>query len=362
MKKLVKTARQQFEERLEHFNLMQDWNNQCSFGRIGKDLDGEGVVIFIHESEEDGFSEYHYPSFSELRDDSNFVQNCLKEFSCVEDEFILSMVRWFTYESTENPFDAVDIYFPADTFKLNSSVEFHDLYEEVPDVSIITAKEQWEEDSKNAKTSATLDNGSIYKVEVTEQAITFYVFKGDCYTKSVFPPFSELRKDNKFIVKYLELVRMSHDGDMDYALSWLAGGEYKMCELSLLDIYESATEIEGLEYEDKELPQEQPIEEKYFSTEITDLKERMTNYILELYDKGLRLNSTSFLGNSYAIIWASGCFYECANIRYVYLRESVENGFEFSYECKNDEEGDSSNSQIEELSIETLYKIIDAMY
>lgn len=261
MKKLVKTANQQFEERLGHFNLMQDWNNQCSVGRIGKDLDGEGVVIFIHESEEDGFSEYHYPSFSELRDDSNFVQNCLKEFSCGADEFILSMVRWFTYDSTENPFDAVDIYFPADTFKLNSSVEFHDLYEEVPDVRIITAKEQWEEDSKNAKIAATLGNGSIYKVNVTEQAITFYVFKGDCYTKSVFPPLSELRKDNKFIIKYLELVRMSHDGDMDYALSWLAGGEYKMCELSLLDIYESATEVDGLEYEDKELPQEQSIEQ-----------------------------------------------------------------------------------------------------
>lgn len=259
MKKLVKTAKQQFEERLNHFNLTQDWSNQSCVGRIGKDLDDEGIVIFIHESEDDGYSEYHYPSFSELRDHSNFVQNCLREFSCCDDNFILSMVKWFTYDSKENPFDAVDVYFPADTFQLNSSVNFGDIYEEVPDVRVITAKEQWENDSKDAKELWSTGVETL-KVCLTDDYVKFYRLD-DAITCYTYPSLELMRKDRWFVCQIVDTLSEACEHDkISPFIKWTrSGGDFPL-PISIIfksDYQEYTCHV----YEDKELSQEQTIEE-----------------------------------------------------------------------------------------------------
>lgn len=257
MKKLVKTAKQQFEERRK--KLTYRYQYKLSETEIYYAYEGVNAYFYILREHNGEYKEIAFGEQYEAFVFSEIFLGTMAEYFRDHNLHIKPLFDWYASADHDcEPFTLMDIWM----LDLNKAeCVYEDIYEEVSDVRIITAKEQWEEDSKNAKIAATLGNGSIYKVNVTEQAITFYVFKGDCYTKSVFPPLSELRKDNKFIIKYLELVRMSHDGDMDYALSWLAGGEYKMCELSLLDIYESATEVDGLEYEDKELPQEQSIEQ-----------------------------------------------------------------------------------------------------
>lgn len=358
MKKLVKTAKQQFEERLEHFNLMQNWNNQYSVGRIGKDLDGEGIVIFIHESEEDGFSEYHYPSFSELRDDSNFVQNCLKEFSCGADEFILSMVRWFAYDSIENPFDAVDIYFPADTFKLNSSVEFQDLYEEAPDVRIITAKEQWENDSAEP-TIQESEGDTPFKVVISDTSLKFYYYEYGYYC-NIYPSLKTLRKDEIFIKdvtdRLLEFANYEGVGKLQHWIRF--GGEFPISFGWIF--YSEYPRTDVIEYEDKELPQEQTIVKKDFSTEITDLKERMIKHIEELHKQGMTLDSDSFLENAYSITWSDGSYYACENLISCKLTKSDEGVLCFSEVQVNDKDV-TYDSPLSMLTINTLWSIIDAM-
>lgn len=359
MKKLVKTAKQQFEERLSELEnpFIEKISNTTYYSC--NDNDGHYVVLSKYEDSCDEYSEYiNSKSLVDIFTDSDFLCSLVDYWNEYRHEPLKDLFEWYATADKDNtPFNVEVILQCCNSFSCTS---FNDYYEEVPDVRIITAKEQWEEDSKDAKVAATPGNGSIYKVDVTEQAITFYVFKGDCYSKSVFPPFSELRKDNKFVIKYLELVRMSHDGDMDYALHWLAGGEYKMCELSLLDIYESATEIEGLEYEDKELPQEQTIAKKDFSTEITDLKERMVKHITELYNQGMALDSDSFLTNAYSITWSDGSYYACENLVSCKLTKSDEGVLCFIEIQENDKDV-TYDSPLSTLTINTLWSIIDAM-
>lgn len=359
MKKLIKTAKQQFEERLNELEnpFIEKISNTTYYSC--NDNDGHYVVLSKYEDSYDEYSEYiSSRPLIDIYTDSDFLCSLVDYWNEYRHEHLKDLFEWYATADKDNPpFDVEVILQCYDRFSCTS---FNDYYEEVADVRIITAKEQWERDSKNAKVATTLDNGSIYKVEVTEQSITFYVFKGDCYTKSIFPPFSELRKDNKFIIKYLELVRMLHDGDMDYALSWLAGGEYKMCELSLLDIYESSQEIDGMEYEDKELPQEQFIEKKDFSTEITDLKERMIKHIKELHKQGMALNSDFFLENAYSITWSDGSYYACENLVSCKLTKSDEGVLCFSETQVNDKDV-TYDSPLSTLTINTLWSIIDAM-
>lgn len=356
MKKLVKTAKQQFEERLNHFNLTQEWSNQSCVGRIGKDLDGEGIVIFIHESEDDGYSEYHYPSFSELRDDSNFVQNCLREFSCCDDNFILSMVKWFTYDSKENPFDAVDVYFPADTFKLNSSVNFGDIYEEVPDVRVITAKEQWENDSKDAELCCNLDNGTIWKVQNLKDCILFFR-KNDSdgfYHRYALPPFEELRKDASFVTEYISFVNDMHPEDLEYALKWIKGGEYGMSACSMMDIYQSTKTMGTYEYEDKEV---EPIEKKDFSSEITDLKERMIKHLSDLCNQGMKVDFDWMCVNMHTVGWGDGSFDYIDSIEHfdVFMKDVPYVKF------VTEHSKDIFETRLINLTIESIWSIINAM-
>lgn len=358
MKKLVKTAKQQFEERLEHFNLMGDWYKQSCQGRIGKDLGDEGVVIFVHESNEDGFSEYHYPSFSELRDDANFIQECLRKFSCCSDEFILSMARWFTYDSTENPFDAVDVYSPSDTFKLNSNVDFSDLYEEVPDVRIITAKEQWENDSIES-TIQESEGDTPFKIVISDTSLKFYYYEYGYYC-NVYPPLEYLRKNDLFIKDITDrLLEFTNYEGVGRLQDWIrVGGDFPLSFGWIFYSEFPCTDV--IIYEDKELLQEQTIAKKNFSTEITDLKERMIKHIEELYEQGMTLNSDSFLKDNYSITWDDGSYYACANLVSCKLSKSDEGVLCFSETQTNDKDV-TYDSPLQMLTINTLCAIIDAM-
>ena len=359
MKKLVKTAKQQFEERLKELTLITSHQGVKDERFYLCENDHKEMSI-LRDSKEWSFFEYKYQGgYQSMIDSEEFLYNMVCRFNEI-DEPVKRIFDWYASADKDlTPFTVYDIW---QCMEYLTQLAFEDLYEEVPDVRIITAKEQWEDASKNAKVAATIGNGSIYKVEVTEQFISFYVFKGDSYSLSVFPPFSELRKDNKFIIKYLELVRMGHDSDMDLALSWLAGGEYKMSELSLLDIYESAQEISSMDFEDKEVPQEQTIEKKDFSSEMKDLRERMVTHIQDLYKTGFSLNAKEFMENTATIAWIGAGCYDTANLRTCYLRDDEDAVCRFCFETLVADEGDSEDYPLSNFSIETLSKIIASMH
>lgn len=169
------------------------------------------------------------------------------------------MVKWFTYDSKENPFDAVDVYFPADTFKLNSSVNFGDIYEEVPDVRVITAKEQWENDSKDAKELWSTGVETL-KVCLTDDYVKFYRLD-DAITCYTYPSLELMRKDRWFVCQIVDTLSESCEHDkISPFIKWTrSGGDFPL-PISIIfnsDYQEYTCHV----YEDKELSQEQTIEE-----------------------------------------------------------------------------------------------------
>ena len=167
-KKLVKTAKQQFEERLRELGLLDVWKDQGACGRIGTFVwDNDSIVIFVHEDDDDKYSEFFYPPFEELREDETFCKECLKEFACnSDDRFVASLVRWIV-DKGERQLDPEDVYHPANHLLLKESHDFEDLYEEVEEPKVLTAREKWDAASVVAKTLWSNDAETV-KVEQTD--------------------------------------------------------------------------------------------------------------------------------------------------------------------------------------------------
>lgn len=361
MKKLFKTAKQQFEERFREIEVVatDEYGSNVYYLCEGEN---HRCVILYDAKDNSTYEEIVYDgTLLDIYEHKDFLKNIANHWLEYNGDSIKKLFDWYANADKDNPPFSIGVI--AECASNGSLTSFEDIYEEVPDSHIITAKEQWEEASKNAREIPS-HTGCSCKFEENEEGLTFYIYHFDSYESYHFPSFDELRADGYFVSSYIEVVQKLHPEDLSLALKWLNDGEYNMSDLTLWDIKEAleGREDEHIFFTDKKLPPEQPIEKKKFTTEINELKEYMISYIVELYDKGLSLNSDYFLSNAYAINWASGSYYNCANIRCVYFRESDDNGLEFSYECKHDAKGDSSDSQLKDLSIETLDKIIESMY
>jgi hypothetical protein len=176
------------------------------------------------------------------------------------DEPIKRLFEWYSTADKDTPPFSIGVI--AECASNGSVTSYSDLYEEVPDVRIITAKESWEEASKNAREIPS-HKGCTCKFEETEEGLWFYIYDYNSYESYHFPSFDELRADGHFVSAYIEVVQKLHPEDLSLALEWLNDGKYNMTDLTLWDIKEA---LEGREYEhlfftDLELPQEQTIEE-----------------------------------------------------------------------------------------------------
>ena len=357
-KKLVKTAKQQFEERLRELGLWKEWEEQSCEGLVGKVLGDKDIVIYRYRKDEGTFSEMFFPSFKELRKDSRFFHECLEVFvSDNSQDFVVKLVEWLVYGEKECPLHPVDVYFPAEHLQKESSHDFYDVYEEVPDVRIITAKEQWEKDSQGAEVIQKLANGSIYKVAVTDASITFFVHRGGGeYFREVYPSFDELRKDAGFVTEYLSHVRDTHDTDMDAALTWLQGGEYTMSKVSLLDIYEVGEDIDHLCYHDEE----ERVEDirKDFSQDVDELRKKMVTHLQELCERGMTVNMDC-LTKHIALAWDDESFIYTEDIKGLFIEKNEKGEWIFYYSSRFYDK--SREYPFEYTPIETLQKFIASM-
>jgi len=352
-KKLVKTAKQQFEERLRELNLVEEW--QLCKTEIYYLCKDDTAHVYLLRDQDGEYKELGYGMQYEALVFSERFLSMMSERFAENNVKVKPLFDWYaSADHDDEPFNLLDI------FMCNleeSHFTFEDLYEEVPEVRIITAKEQWEKDSANAKLAEQVKE-DIYKVEVTESAIIFYIFKYNQYCKQWFPPLSELRKDAKFVTDYIHYVHSTHDTDMEAALEWLAGREYTMSEETLLDIYNIASCTEAIVYKDKSINE---VAKQDFKKEMDALRNKMVAHIEQLCEQGMTVNVDSFLQNIYSITWVGGSRYACANIKDVYFRKKDEGKWEFSYESKSDVQGDSSDCFLDELTIETLQDIIASM-
>lgn len=351
-KKLVKTAKQQFEERLRELNVVREWK-MCDTEIYYLCEDGKAHVHLLRN--QDG--EYKQLSYGQQYEALVFSEDFL--FSVTErfvegKAEIKQLYNWYaSADHDEEPFNLCDIFMCE---LEESHFTFEDLYEEVPDMRIITAKEQWEKDSEGAEIIATQANGSVYKIAVTDGSITFFVHQNKEYFREVYPSFDELRKDVNFVMAYLSHVRVTHDKDVDYALAWLQGGDYIMSKVSLLDIYEVGKCIDHLCYEDKEEPAEKPTVKNEFKEERDALREKMVGHIIELCEQGLTLN-VEVLCQNYFLLWCDGGYSLTESIKDCWLAKDDKEEWRFYWTATD---GDY-NDRLSFFKIETLRNIIEAM-
>jgi hypothetical protein len=358
MKKLVKTARQQFEERLNELKVIDKETTGGNFTYYLCEDDSSRCIIL--ERGEDTFpiySEITMPgTLLDVYTDEDFLASLVNYW--IEDiqEPLKRLFDWYASADKENP--PFGIQTMAQLSRNASSETFSDIYEEVPDVRIITAKEQWEEDSKSAKVLCSSTEKTL-KVYVSSSQVVFYDSE-DIYSRSIFPSLEVMRNDALFVGRLTESMSEANMyDDIAIFLRWVrTGGDFP---LPLSVIYHSEySNYKFEDYEDKDLSQEQSITKKDFSTEITDLKERMIKHIEELHKQGMTLDSDSFLENAYSITWSDGSYYACENLISCKLTKS-DNGVLCFSEIQVNDKDVTYDSPLSMLTINTLWSIIDAM-
>lgn len=351
-KRLVKTAKQQFEERLSELMLIKEFQlTESDVYFLCENKHHEmSILRKIHDNE---FYEYKYDkSYSKLVESEEFLKEMTTRFN-EADIPVKPLFEWYASADKDNePFTLDDISM-CNLEVEGHSVAFQDLYEEVSEIKIVTALEQWEKDSVNAKVAQHTD-GDTYKVEVTDKAIVFYTYRSGCYSKEIYPSFSELRKDGEFVTNYIPFVRDSHPDDMEAALEWLAGREYTMSEVSLLDIYDVARSKEVIDYEEKKVSE---VAKQDFKKELDALRKKMIDHIIQLCEQGMALNLEVFCQN-HSIGWEDGHYQRLEDITDFFLMKNPDTG-EWNYYMK--EHKTSYNGVLSILNTETLYYIIESI-
>lgn len=108
------TAKQKFEARLKELGLYEEWTEQGECGKVAVERE-DGIILLVHENNEDKFTEERFPTFSELRKNPKFVEECKEEWyaNWDDDKFIRNLACWLDGYSDECPLFPVDVYFPG---------------------------------------------------------------------------------------------------------------------------------------------------------------------------------------------------------------------------------------------------------
>lgn len=260
MKKLVKTAKQQFEEDLNNLTLVRTWK-MCDSEIYHHCVNGAGHFILFREQDEEYKILMYHKTYEELVLSEEFLFSVTQRFIDGRAE-IKQLYNWYASADHEDePFNLLDV-FMSDLEAVNNTYE--DEYEEIPDVRIITAKEQWENDSKDANTLWENKDETL-KVLITDEFVKFYRLD-DAITCYTFPSLEKMRNDRWFVCQIVDTLSESCEHDkISPFIKWTrTGGDFPL-PISVIfnsDYQEFTCHV----YEDKELPQEQSIEEMIILT------------------------------------------------------------------------------------------------
>lgn len=104
-------AREKFERRLEELGLLNEWYAQGALGRIGTETE-DNVLIFVHESADDRYTECTFAPMREMQKDEEFRRKALFEFAETDDAtFLRRLIYWYESEKSPCPLSPVDAYF-----------------------------------------------------------------------------------------------------------------------------------------------------------------------------------------------------------------------------------------------------------
>lgn len=365
MKKLVKTAKQQFEERLGELTLIK------KYSMIETDLyylceNSANDMCILREIHGTEFYEQRYNcSYLNLISGEEFLRAITFRFIDHYEIDVKPLFDWYASADKDNePFTLDDIWM-CNLEDEDLSVVYHDIYEEVPDVRIITADEQFESRLKDVGLIQdwTLQGslGRIGWIDNETKRIHIFVHedKHDAYTEFVYPPFEELRKDSQFCLECLgDLADNCDDSFFKEVSLWIHFGGN--CPLDPVDVYFSANHLrlkETVDFEDKELHQEQVIDKKDFSSEITDLKERMIKHLSDLYNQGMKVDFDWMCVNMHTVGWGDGSFDYIDSIEHfdVFMKDVPYVKF------VTEHSKDTFETRLINLTIESIWSIINAM-
>ena len=351
MKKLVKTAKQQFEQRLQELHVVKRWE-LCSTEVYHHCIDNRHDFILLRE--QDG-------EYKELRYGLEYETVVLGErfLSAMTERLsqgslpVKPLFDWYaSADHDDESFNLLDVYM----CELESEHHtFEDLYEEVPDIRIITAREQWENDSAEAKATQVNESGYTYRIVPLATSIDFYVCTPDGdFCRKRYPSLDELRRDSTFVINYIDWVRNSHPEDLESALYWLAQGKYTMSECSMMDIYNVATCRECIDYEDKQYPE---AEFQKLKDEAESLRKKLVSHIEHLCELGLTINQ-EVLCSRYTLSCADGDALCTDPLKEIY---TLKNDAAEWILCYREQPIETESYHLDKLSIDTLLHIIESL-
>ena len=133
------SAEEKFDARLKELGIYEDWCQQGCVGRVGVET-SEGVKIFVHEDEDDRFTEFTYPPMREMEKSDQFRIKALEEFYPAmsdDKEFMSKLVRWVANPANVCPLFPVDVYF------LWSDYTWQDFVDDKP-AEVVKHGRKWE--------------------------------------------------------------------------------------------------------------------------------------------------------------------------------------------------------------------------
>jgi hypothetical protein len=307
MKKLVKTAKQQFEEDLNNLTLVRTWK-MCDSEIYHHCVNGAGHFILFREQDEEYKILMYHKTYEELVLSEEFLFSVTQRFIDGRAE-IKQLYNWYASADHENePFNLLDVYM-SDLEAVNNTYE--DEYEEVPDVRVITAKEQWENDSKEANTLYENKDETL-KVLITDEYVKFYRHD-DAITCYTYPPLEKMRTDRWFVCQIVDILSESCEHDkISPFIKWTrTGGDFPL-PISIIfnsDYQDYTCHV----YEDKELSQEQSIEEMIALTPEQQEKVKEFEVALKsLKDSGVKIISYWDENEFYAVNGNCNVEFDCS--------------------------------------------------
>lgn len=286
MKKLVKTAKQQFEERRKE--LTYRYQYELSETEIYYAYEGVNAYFYILREHNGEYKEIAFGEQYEAFVFSEIFLGTMAEYFRDHNLHIKPLFDWYASADHDcEPFTLMDIWM----LDLNKAeCVYEDIYEEIPDVRIITAKEQWENDSKDANTLWENKDETL-KVLITDEYVKFYRLD-DAITCYAFPSLDKMRRDRLFVSQIVDTLSESCEYDkISPFIKWTrTGGDFPL-PISIIfnsDYQEFTCHV----YEDKELPQEQTIEEMIALTPEQQEKVKEFEVALKsLKDSGVKIIS-----------------------------------------------------------------------
>ena len=118
-----KRAYEKFEKRLDEVGLLDEWYDAGGCGRVATTTE-DGISIFVHEGNDDEYTEYQFPPIHVMQRSEDFRMRALRDFcQYPDDEFVAKLARWVANTRNECPLYPLDVYFLWDDTK---SIDFVD--------------------------------------------------------------------------------------------------------------------------------------------------------------------------------------------------------------------------------------------